>query len=261
MRLKYIVTVWLILLSVLTGLLISEYLFFRQNNLELIDLKGEYRSFISEMQKIVFDKDKALKEFDLKEDANLIEDISKTIITESFSIQQENSIQLSKKVNLVKKSVNKNNKQSNTRAKIDCTFKKNPIFTWPLERSQFWLSSRYGPRKKFDGSAGFHLGIDLAAIKGTLVKSAGSGIIIESGYSSGYGNTVVISHNAEFKTRYAHLDKIFVKIGQKVSQKEYIGQVGSTGSVRSNGKAKDPSHLHFEVYLFNKQVNPLYFLS
>lgn len=254
MRLKYIITVWLVCLFLLTGLLISEYMFFRQSNLELIELKEEYQSFMAEMQKIVFAKDKSLKDLNIKSDSTLIADISETIITESFSVREENSIQVSKKVS-------KSNKQATQLAKIDYAFKRNPIFSWPLERSQFWLSSRYGPRKKFDGSAGFHLGIDLAAIKGTLVKSAGSGIIIESGYSSGYGNTVVISHNAEFKTRYAHLDKTFVKIGQKVSQKEYIGQVGSTGSVRSNGKAKDPSHLHFEVYLFNKQVNPLYFLS
>ena len=135
--------------------------------------------------------------------------------------------------------------------------KKEPIFKWPIEKSQFWLSSLFGPRKKANGTWGFHRGIDMAAVKGTPVNAANTGIVIEARYVSGYGNTIVIWHNKKFKTRYAHLSKILVKVGQRVDQGTCIGRVGDTGFVRGR---KDASHLHFEVYVFGKQVNPIYFL-
>lgn len=135
--------------------------------------------------------------------------------------------------------------------------KQEPIFITPIEKGEFWISSRFGPRKKPDGSCGFHHGVDLAAVRGTRVKAAGNGVVIEAGYTKGYGNTVVIAHNRKFKTRYAHLEKIFTRVGARVDTGMVIGKVGDTGSVRKRGK--DASHLHFEVYIFGKRVNPLYF--
>lgn len=131
-------------------------------------------------------------------------------------------------------------------------------FIWPIDRSQFWLSSFFGPRRKPDGSAGFHYGIDMAAVRGTPVKTAADGVVIEAHYHTGYGNTVVISHTNKYKTRYAHLDKILVSVGQKVECGTFIGKVGATGAVRKK-RGRDASHLHFEVYSFGKQINPLYF--
>ena len=133
------------------------------------------------------------------------------------------------------------------------------IFAWPITRKQFWLSSPFGPRKKPNGTRGFHYGIDMAAVRGTPVKAAGPGVVIEACYMSGYGNTIVISHNKKFKTRYAHLAKIMVRRGQTVEQGAIIGKVGDTGSVRKRGK--DASHLHFEVSVFGKQVNPCCYLA
>ena len=132
------------------------------------------------------------------------------------------------------------------------------LFTWPIDRSQFWLSSLFGKRKKPNGSWGFHSGIDMAALKGTPVKAAAGGTVIEARYAQGYGNTVVIKHNNKYKTRYAHLDKIIAKKGQKVSRGQLIGKVGDTGFVRKSGK--DASHLHFELYAFGKKINPLYLI-
>ena len=99
----------------------------------------------------------------------------------------------------------------------------------------------------------------MAAVKGTPVKAAGTGIVTVASYQSGYGNTVVIVHDRKFKTRYAHLDKILVKTGTEVYQNTVIGKVGATGFVRKKGR--DASHLHFEVHVFGKnKVNPFYFM-
>lgn len=135
-------------------------------------------------------------------------------------------------------------------------------FMWPIERSQFWLSSRFGPRRKPNGSRGFHYGIDMAAVKGTPVYASASGVVIQAYRAAGYGNTVVIAHNRKYRTRYAHLNSIHVKVGQNVEKGDCIGRVGATGNVRSKyGRHGNAAHLHFEVCAFGKQVNPLYFLS
>lgn len=134
-------------------------------------------------------------------------------------------------------------------------------FIWPIEKSCFWVSSKFGPRKKLNGSWGYHFGIDMAAIKGTKVVASHSGIVSHTGYDSGYGKNIIIKHENNIKTRYAHLDKIFVPIGAKVKKNELIGKVGSTGFVRSSKKGTDPSHLHFEVLVSGKHVNPGKFLG
>jgi murein DD-endopeptidase MepM/ murein hydrolase activator NlpD len=131
-------------------------------------------------------------------------------------------------------------------------------FSLPLPIDSFWLSSRFGPRPRADGSAGFHHGIDLAANKGTRVFAARSGIVLHAGYDNGYGKTIVIKHGTHFKTRYAHLDRISVRTGDTVMRGATIGAVGSTGHVRKKGG--DGSHLHFEVYYHGKRVDPLQFL-
>ena len=130
-------------------------------------------------------------------------------------------------------------------------------FEWPIDRSQFWISSFYGSRRKPDRTWGFHHGIDLAAIKGTPVNAACDGVIVEAGNNKGYGNTIVIMHNKKYRTRYAHLHRIYVRIGQTVTSGQCIGAVGDTGLVRKRGRYA--SHLHLEVYVFGKRVNPIYF--
>lgn len=135
-----------------------------------------------------------------------------------------------------------------------------PVFILPVEKANFWISSLFGPRKKPDGSWGFHQGVDMAAIKGTPVKAAGAGVVIQAAFMPGYGNTIVIAHNRKFKTRYAHLSVIKVHVGQHVEQGELIGKVGATGTVRKSKKG-DGSHLHFEVHVFGKQQNPFYYLQ
>ncbi len=133
------------------------------------------------------------------------------------------------------------------------------VFALPIERSQFWLSSFFGPRKKPNGQWGFHYGIDMAAQRGTPIKSVAQGIVEQASYASGYGNTIVVAHDAVYKTRYAHLDSILVRVGQKVGQGDMLGKVGDTGFTRKTGK--DASHLHLELYENGKQVNPLHLFT
>lgn len=129
--------------------------------------------------------------------------------------------------------------------------------SWPVERSNFWLSSRFGPRKR-KGKWKFHYGVDMAAVKGTPVRAAATGKVVEAHYAPGYGNTIVVLHSNKYKTRYAHLNKIHVKKGQAVEQGAHIGDVGATGFTISKGG--DASHLHFELYKNGKQINPLQML-
>ena len=126
---------------------------------------------------------------------------------------------------------------------------------WPIRRSQFWLSSLFGRRRRPNGKMGFHYGIDLAALRGVPVMAATSGTVVQADYVPGYGKTILLKHNNKYKTRYAHLSRILVRKGQRVQQGRLIGKVGDTGYVRSSGK--DASHLHFEVLVHGKHVNPL----
>ncbi|HLB41032.1 MAG TPA: M23 family metallopeptidase, partial [Candidatus Babeliales bacterium] len=105
----------------------------------------------------------------------------------------------------------------------------------------------------------FHYGLDLAAPKGTGIRTVAAGLVLEARYAPGYGNTVLVQHSPKLKTRYAHLHKIYVKVGQRIDQGELVGVVGNTGFVVRSGRG-DASHLHFEVYDGKQQVNPLKFL-
>jgi murein DD-endopeptidase MepM/ murein hydrolase activator NlpD len=133
--------------------------------------------------------------------------------------------------------------------------KRDFLFSWPVERSKFWFSSPFGPRKIGKNKWKFHYGVDLAALRGTPIRAAAAGIVIQSDWHKGYGNCITIVHNRKYKTRYAHLHTRRVKVGQKVQRGGLIGTVGATGFVKKVGK--DASHLHFEVYAFGRHVNPI----
>lgn len=112
-------------------------------------------------------------------------------------------------------------------------------FMWP---TYGWLSQ---------GFRVGHSAIDIAAPLGTPVTAADRGVVIRAGWSSvGYGNFVVIDHQIDYITLYAHLSEIWVEEGQIVAQGELIGAVGSTGN--STGP-----HLHFEIRDFGRRIDPL----
>ena len=114
------------------------------------------------------------------------------------------------------------------------------------------ISSGFGMRRHpVLGYNKMHKGMDFAAPTGTPIYAAGDGVVEKAGRKGSYGNYIRIRHNSKLKTAYAHLHRISsnVKAGTRVKQGQVIGQVGTTG--RSTGP-----HLHYEVLLNNKQVNP-----
>jgi murein DD-endopeptidase MepM/ murein hydrolase activator NlpD len=124
------------------------------------------------------------------------------------------------------------------------------LFTKPI-RASWRLTSRFGLRPDpFTGVKSRHSGIDMACPTGTAIYSALSGKVSFTGYSSIYGNYVIISHYDGYQTLYGHMSKISCKKGQSVTQDTKIGLVGNTGY--STGP-----HLHFSVYKNGKLIDPL----
>lgn len=99
----------------------------------------------------------------------------------------------------------------------------------------------------------FHAGVDFKGVTGEVVKSTAKGVVVGAGWYRGYGNCVRILHANNYLTLYGHLSAIQVKVGEKVFAGDPIGNIGSTG--RSTGP-----HLHYEVRLNDKPLNPNLFL-
>jgi murein DD-endopeptidase MepM/ murein hydrolase activator NlpD len=118
-----------------------------------------------------------------------------------------------------------------------------------------YISSRYGARSDpFGRGRAHHAGIDIDANTGDPVTAAAEGVVAFAGVRSGYGNVVEIDHGNGYRTIYAHNSANLVKAGDVVRAGQQIAKVGSTG--RSTG-----SHLHFEVILNGRQVNPRQYLD
>lgn len=117
------------------------------------------------------------------------------------------------------------------------------------------MSSPFGTRADpFDGNPAFHRGIDFLAPTGTPVFAVGDGVVRFIGAVSGYGNLIEIEHSSRLVTRYAHLDGIEVTTGMPLRAGQRIARVGSTG--RATG-----AHLHFELILDGRPVNPKPYLA
>lgn len=119
-------------------------------------------------------------------------------------------------------------------------------FLWPA--SGGYVSSQVGYRW-----GKMHKGIDIARPSNHTIKAADNGTVISAGWDGGYGNKIVIDHNNGFRTVYAHLSSIDVRVGQTIAKGSKIGVMGSTGD--STGL-----HLHFEVYKNGSLQNPLKYI-
>lgn len=123
---------------------------------------------------------------------------------------------------------------------------------WPVEGR---ITDGFGVRGNpfGGGSSEFHSGQDIAAAWGTPVVAAGTGTVAVAGTQNGYGQIVIVDHGNGLSTRYGHLSRIEVEIGQQVTRGDRLGAVGSTG--RSTGP-----HLHYEVRINEAAVSPRRYL-
>ncbi len=118
------------------------------------------------------------------------------------------------------------------------------------------FTSGYGVRSDpFRGSAAMHAGIDLAGPLGTPVYATADGVVGRSEWNNGgYGNLIEVNHGQGIQTRFGHLSQRLVQAGERVHRGQLIGLMGSTG--RSTG-----SHLHYEVRIDGRAVNPIPFMQ
>lgn len=124
-----------------------------------------------------------------------------------------------------------------------------PKYIKPLKGGR--VTSTFGPRKRpTAGASTNHKGVDWATATGTAVLASNGGTVTKAGWGNGYGYVIYIDHSDGRQTRYAHLSKILVSVGQKVKQGDRIALSGNTGV--STGP-----HVHFEILINGKQVNPL----
>jgi murein DD-endopeptidase MepM/ murein hydrolase activator NlpD len=122
---------------------------------------------------------------------------------------------------------------------------------WPAHG---WLTSRVGSREDpITGGRDFHPGLDISADHGSPVYATADGTVVEAERQTGYGNLIVVEHGYGLESRYGHLSRYKARTGEKVKRGDVLGFVGSTG--RSTG-----SHLHYEVRLNGRLLNPLQLL-
>lgn len=139
----------------------------------------------------------------------------------------------------------------------DLTYYREVIKSVPIGKPiwNYRVSSPFGRRSDpFNKKSAAHKGVDLASNKGNIIKVMADGKVTRSEWVNGYGNLLEIDHANGFKTKYAHLNKSYVKKGETVKQGQAIAEVGSTG--RSTGP-----HLHYEVLYNDKNVDPMAFIT
>ena len=130
---------------------------------------------------------------------------------------------------------------------------------WPIDRTRLKAFYAFGVRKKHPilKIRTMHKGVDMSTDYGVPVYATGDGVVekVDMGKRRrGYGRQIMINHKFGYKTRYAHLQKMFVKVGDKVQRGQLIGEVGSTGG--STGP-----HLHYEVIHLGRNVNPVNYFN
>ena len=122
-------------------------------------------------------------------------------------------------------------------------------------KNAFRFTSKFGYRRDpKTGGRRMHSGVDFAAGLGTPLYATADGVVVHAGWQSGYGRLVKIQHEFGIETRYAHMSKLRVKVGQRVSRGQRIGDMGASGRVTG-------VHLHYEVRVGGKAVNPMIYIK
>lgn len=116
------------------------------------------------------------------------------------------------------------------------------------------ITDGFGRRSDpFTGRQAFHTGLDISARRGTSIAAPADGVVVFAGRNGGLGKSVRVSHGFGITTVYGHLDTINVAPGDEIHRGDKLGTLGNTG--RSTGP-----HLHYEVHVDGKAVNPLYYI-
>ena len=184
------------------------------------------------------------------------EKIVKKILKRKYNIQRIDGLEESKVTppeSVYKRIREENNKIGEARAiNSDLSFFKNQ-FIMPVEGI---ISGVYGSQRILNGKPRWpHYGIDIAAKKGTLIKSSGSGVVTMAEDDLYYtGGTIIMDHGHGISTIYSHLETVMVSIGDKINKGDIIGTVGSTG--RSTGP-----HLDFRLNWFQTILDPMSILN
>ncbi len=131
----------------------------------------------------------------------------------------------------------------------------NPAFLPTMWAHLGKINNEFGFRRNpFGGrSYEFHPGMDIDGERGDMVIAPANGTVIKAGFTGGYGNMVEIDHGNGLTSRYGHMSKIETEVGATITRGQLIGLIGSTG--RSTGP-----HLHYELRLNDKSINPRHFL-
>ena len=184
------------------------------------------------------------------------EKIIKKVLKRKYNIQRIDGLEESKVTppeSVYKRIKKENNKIGEARAiNSDLPFFKNK-FIMPVEGI---ISGVYGSQRILNGKPRWpHYGIDIAAKKGTMIKSSGSGVVTMAEDDLYYtGGTIIMDHGHGISTIYSHLETVLVSVGDKINKGDLIGTVGSTG--RSTGP-----HLDFRVNWFQTRLDPMSILN
>ncbi len=253
--------------------------FFQTLNLEAVEFKGKFLQghyiigITDPSAKIIIDKKKVKvskdgffvfgldrdRKFDVTITKNLNgkkEIIIKKILKRKYNIQRIDGLPESKVTppeSVYKRIREENNMIGEARAiNSNLPFFKNQ-FIMPVEGI---ISGVYGSQRILNGKPKWpHYGIDIAAKKGTMIKSSGSGTVTMAEDDLYYtGGTIIMDHGHGISTIYSHLENVLVSVGDKINQGDIIGTVGSTG--RSTGP-----HLDFRINWFQTRLDPMSVLN
>lgn len=167
--------------------------------------------------------------------------IGRRFAVTSLQIQYRNNITDPRKLKIGTRLVIPHKNQQ-----VPQTFVGKAAFIWPLRHLD--VSSEFGSRN------GRHKGIDLRAPTGTSIYAAADGVVHFSGRQRGYGKVIILKHENNVQTFYAHNNKNMVSKGQRIRQGELIARVGRTGNASG-------SHLHFEYVQGRQRLNPRDYLG
>ena len=191
-------------------------------------------------------------------DGDTLEKIAKKYQTSVLSIRRENLIiepndlQVGYTITIPTKNIFIDNKQEENLSNKNLSLSPSAGgITSSSNKDLSFISPSVGRITSSFGSRGarFHYGTDFGSRKGRQISASLHGQVLFIGRQRGYGQTIIIKHNENYKTLYAHLEKIYVKRNESITKGQNIGYMGNTG--KSTGV-----HLHFEIHHKDQAVNP-----